>query len=228
MASTPINDIIESRISEGKGRGIFARKPIPANTLLLHDSIIAFPVKKGMDLLTAMVRFSLSLIIKQDKGTLDSMAQSVLDGLYPMNATSPPVLKFKKAIYERATLKSLEKSLTAQAFLNFTNCDRERFSLMFAKLRLNAFSGGENDDFFALAQRGSLINHSCVPNALYTVKSDGATGALFVVSNRDIKEGEEVFINYTDFSDHETIRDTLRKGYFFECACEKCRAVKNQ
>ena len=48
----------------------------------------------------------------------------------------------------------------------------------------------------------SRVNHSCDPNAYHYHEKD--TGTNLLLSSKPIKQGEEIFINYFDFSDIST------------------------
>jgi hypothetical protein len=65
----------------------------------------------------------------------------------------------------------------------------------------------------------SLANHSCTPNA--TIMFDGRHMTLRALN--PIKNGEQIFISYIDFTqDRDERRQELMDRYFFMCNCEKC------
>ncbi|KAJ3321318.1 hypothetical protein HDV06_004422 [Boothiomyces sp. JEL0866] len=65
----------------------------------------------------------------------------------------------------------------------------------------------------------SLANHSCDANAF--VVFNGPTAKL--ISSREIKEGEQIFISYISSFTHKAERQKLlKKNYLFECKCRWC------
>jgi len=77
---------------------------------------------------------------------------------------------------------------------------------MFASLDLPGSQG-----LVSIFREASLFNHSCVPNAWFAI---AANGRIHVVSERDIKPGEEVCIDYWPTGGGP-------QG-MFECQCKKC------
>ena len=66
----------------------------------------------------------------------------------------------------------------------------------------------------------NLLNHSCRPNCVAVFRGR----RQFVVSNRPIKEGEELTISYVDqgIEDVPSRKLMLSQEYFFECLCSRC------
>eukprot|EP00966_Prymnesium_polylepis_P038398 890930-Prymnesium_polylepis.1 len=76
----------------------------------------------------------------------------------------------------------------------------------------------------------SRVNHSCAPNMeLRTEPDAGHRGTLTAL--RDLKGGEELFIDYTpslrDRSTEER-RAALRRKHRFHCVCERCGAISDK
>eukprot|EP00833_Pecoramyces_ruminatium_P018438 jgi/Orpsp1_1/1192470/evm.model.d7180000093595.1 len=66
---------------------------------------------------------------------------------------------------------------------------------------------------------GSLFNHSCMPNA--TLYYHGNRQILRAM--RDIQQGEEICITYTDvMNSRKDRKKLLLEKYKFECHCERC------
>ncbi|KAJ3275649.1 hypothetical protein HDV01_007652 [Terramyces sp. JEL0728] len=65
---------------------------------------------------------------------------------------------------------------------------------------------------------GSLLNHSCVPNAIMIFNNR----EMNVLALRDIKENEQIFISYIDPIHDYANRCVLLSKYYFTCTCEKC------
>ncbi|XP_044756120.1 SET and MYND domain-containing protein 5 [Coccinella septempunctata] len=81
-----------------------------------------------------------------------------------------------------------------------------------------------NNEGVALYMLQSAANHSCSPNA--EVSFSNNNNKLALVSLKEIKEGEEIFISYLDECDlHRSRRSrqkVLMENYLFICNCEKC------
>ncbi|KAI4285113.1 MAG: hypothetical protein L6R38_000910 [Xanthoria sp. 2 TBL-2021] len=80
--------------------------------------------------------------------------------------------------------------------------------------------------------RASRFNHSCIPNAWYnwnphyTNPGRAPPGSLTVYAIRDIKEDEEIVVNY--HSDHVYMKASerqrlLQRDYNFTCNCPACQ-----
>ncbi|KAI0042504.1 SET domain-containing protein [Auriscalpium vulgare] len=68
----------------------------------------------------------------------------------------------------------------------------------------------------------SLVNHSCVPNAVYHWAPHALAGEIR--AQRPIAPGEEVTLMYTDvFAPYDDRRAVLRRHYAFACTCPACR-----
>lgn len=73
----------------------------------------------------------------------------------------------------------------------------------------------------ALFGEVSLINHSCLPNAIWYVSG----GNIHILACKDIAQGEEVTIDYGygDLVSVEVRRQNLNKRYHFWCHCPRCQ-----
>ncbi|CAG8777519.1 45164_t:CDS:2 [Gigaspora margarita] len=72
---------------------------------------------------------------------------------------------------------------------------------------------------------GSLINHSCRPNAImmYSIGQQTSSGPQILRSIENIKAGEEITISYIDVAMSRTSRQKLlNEKYFFKCQCSRC------
>lgn len=114
----------------------------------------------------------------------------------------------------------------------------EMFSRISGALHLNAFDAGAHS---ALYHTGSFFNHSCQPNVRWTVVStdhdsnssrsqaDICYPIMSFVLTRDVQQGEELFISYTDTEQPgEVRRKHLQWGYGFECDCKRCQGLANE
>ena len=91
---------------------------------------------------------------------------------------------------------------------------------------LNSHNAGLKSGCFPLA---SYFNHSCIPNATCEISVDKP--CMLVRSLKAIEKNEEVCISYVfvpeeeqDSEDQKLERKKyLRRHFFFECNCPKCR-----
>ncbi|KAJ6445742.1 SET domain-containing protein [Purpureocillium lavendulum] len=93
---------------------------------------------------------------------------------------------------------------------------------LLCKIQTNAFHRYDAD----LGQVGifleptlAMANHSCVPNAM--VQFIGRAAVLR--AERNIEEGDEVEISYTDYTYPYTMRKEALAQYCFECRCPRCK-----
>lgn len=107
--------------------------------------------------------------------------------------------------------------------------DYDLFKSCDYKYRVNGFAiESLNKDHIArgLYIDASIFDHSCYENA--TPKYDGLH--MSVIAKRDIKEGEEITINYLGASSTTMSRQErqklLKKRYLFTCNCLRCQQEK--
>ena len=108
----------------------------------------------------------------------------------------------------------------------FRSCDLEfdfkQMFELFSKICINSFSilnEDLNEIGSGLYIRGSVLNHSCRPNA--AIIFNGIDLELRAI--KPIDSNEEVFINYIDpKSSRQERREKLRQQYYFDCHCFKC------
>ena len=83
-------------------------------------------------------------------------------------------------------------------------------------MTLHQSTSGGGALFFA----PSFFNHSCVPNATYFTIGD----MMFVKTNRDVEEGEELMIHYlyVEKLNEKERNETLQRVWEFTCQCELC------
>lgn len=83
-----------------------------------------------------------------------------------------------------------------------------------------------DDSFRCLFLYLSVLNHSCDPNSFYTGTVNNPR-QLELRAAKDIREGEEVTVNYIlvegRFSDRPTRQTRLRDGWGFYCSCSLCK-----
>ena len=96
------------------------------------------------------------------------------------------------------------------------------------KSRGDALRKYHSEDSCGLWLRESLINHSCVPNCMWSQIGDH----MFVRCSRAIAKGEELCISYTSctlsFAERdETFRHWVSPDVGFSCACEYCHLCRS-
>lgn len=84
---------------------------------------------------------------------------------------------------------------------------------------LESVGGCEGTAFYALQ---SCMNHSCSPNATALREGAGASASAQLVTNRQIKAGEEVTISYIDEEMKVSDRQAALRDYGFQCTCQRC------
>ncbi|GIL93445.1 hypothetical protein Vretifemale_20848, partial [Volvox reticuliferus] len=87
----------------------------------------------------------------------------------------------------------------------------------------NPAGGEEQVGHLGLFPSFSMLNHSCLPNAVNFVVG----GRMLVVAARSIRKDSEVLINYLGRASLRPVEERqaqLADGYYFSCDCPRCRA----
>ena len=114
--------------------------------------------------------------------------------------------------------KNVVDFLLSTCSLNFT---KEDVMWAIGLLKTNSIMFGDEKSR-ALFPIFSLINHSCVANAKHTIYIKNRR--ISVQAQTDIKQGEEIVINYTTFiMGTAPRRRKLLRNWYFECGCARCR-----
>ena len=79
---------------------------------------------------------------------------------------------------------------------------------------------GEDQMYSAIYDHLSRANHSCRPNAAHTFNIASFSGQLRAV--RDVKTGEEIFVDYCAIEEPTAKRQKKLEPYGFQCACPSC------
>jgi len=88
-------------------------------------------------------------------------------------------------------------------------------------LNTNCIMFGEEESR-ALFPHFSLMNHSCRANAKHTIYTNNKK--IAVQAQTDIKEGEEIVINYVTFIQGTHLRrEKLKQVWKFDCVCDRCK-----
>ena len=114
--------------------------------------------------------------------------------------------------------KNVVDFLLSTCNLNFT---KEDVMWAIGLLKTNSIMFGDEKSR-ALFPIFSLINHSCVANAKHTIYIKNRR--ISVQAQTDIKQGEEIVINYTTFiMGTAPRRRKLLRNWYFSCSCPRCR-----
>eukprot|EP01079_Euglenida_sp_SAG-EU17-18_P000085 gene85-357_t len=101
--------------------------------------------------------------------------------------------------------------------------DFEWYCWLWEVFNVNVMATGSDDDEVAsLLLWGSLLNHSCNPNATYTSQGD----TLTFYTRNPVRKGDALTISYIDTAGpcKKQRRRQLQQQYFFVCRCEMCNA----
>lgn len=180
------------KASPGKGRGIFATKHIAAGTTIFRDRVALSIPEDGPSIREEDVVKGYHRLSKADQAQFLSLH----DGKRHYNNK---IFRIWKGKYS-----SLDKANHVQWILTPDTA--------------NVFgTNGSTALYFEV----SLINHACVPNAIFSPQDDHAD----VVALKPISKGQEIFISYNSLFDNLIKRhraNALRLYYGFECTCSAC------
>jgi hypothetical protein len=117
-----------------------------------------------------------------------------------------------------AIVKALPKE-GQRAFLSLHNNNpgADPFSNI---VRSNGYPLGPNSEVGAIFPLVARLNHACRPNAQHAWNA--ARGLEVVHAVRDIKQGEELTLSYSEGGPSEQRRSSLKEYFGFDCACEAC------
>ncbi|KAI0454130.1 hypothetical protein F5B21DRAFT_257655 [Xylaria acuta] len=101
----------------------------------------------------------------------------------------------------------------------FSRRTPEFYTMLTAQFDCNSFAIG-NTDQAGLYLLASRFNHSCDPNVWY--ENELVMGRWVGRANRNIAQGEQIFISY--LANHAPLdqRQAKAKGWDFTCRCDKC------
>ena len=103
----------------------------------------------------------------------------------------------------------------------------EMYDRIVRTLHLNCITiqDGEQDIATGLFGLGSFFNHSCAPNCQIIQKMEDKSGYGIFQTISDVKEGEELCIQYAGQNDtYQDRQNYLMWMYGFQCQCSKCVA----
>ena len=91
---------------------------------------------------------------------------------------------------------------------------------LYTKALKNMIKVFDRSKLFGLYPRFSLVNHSCDPNAQVFFNSKGM---ILLIARKNIRQGEEITIDYIMKTVNKGKRQELLKPLQFECSCDRCK-----
>jgi hypothetical protein len=201
--------------SEGRGRGMYVTRNIPAGEVVMADK--AFAVVWG-----------------HDKEALTAMTYDVRDDRIRVQPVG-----LSKAIVQKLLGNSSQIEKVMDLFGDYEGDGKQTFRTKDGPIvdtfrihdivSRNGFGlgnqygeEGARNASTGLCTWAAYINHSCVPNT-----SKDFVGDLMVLrATRPLKAGEEVFFSYDENSDYDARQAALMTTWGFECNCPLCSAEK--
>ena len=116
-------------------------------------------------------------------------------------------------------LKRLSKE-EQRAFFALHNCHGSSLSPFLGTARTNGMPLGSAADEGGVFLVSARLNHACVPNCQHTFNVK--RGEMTIHAVRDVAEGEELTICYTETQPSAGRRALTKKHFGFECVCEVC------
>lgn len=139
-----------------------------------------------------------------------------------MILSEEPFIKVLENNFKDAEIDEYAKLLLETFTDSFFPNDDERTFV--GVMRTNMLPLGKRSKNFGIFENISRINHSCLPNVCHFWDKETQREQIFCL--RDIKKDEEILTSYCDlYADKETRRQTLKKGFNFECECVLCSMV---
>jgi tetratricopeptide (TPR) repeat protein len=213
---------IELRREGIAGRGMFAKKDLPAGTLLIASKAVLcvyvdeLPSQNGHD---------------DEKGINDRIREEFVERLIQMinNGTGRRIFNLAGGIQQFDSTFDLNRDDVYDDPIHYMPDQikdivaRNSFGgAQRSHLLARAAEDGPHDDpgGGALFYAPSFLNHSCIPNATYFTIGD----MMFIKANRDIEQNEELTIHYVyvDGLSEPERAETLQRVWNFTCYCDLC------
>ena len=178
------------------GMGTYARKAIPANTVIIQEFPQNIPDTNDDD-----YRFKLIKHLLNNSETRREFLQMV-----------PTKLD---------DTMDVGRNLSEGHAKYLPDLTDDELKLYYLKIRRNAFSFENHPSLLFYSTR---MNHSCEPNVKYYKDKKDNKDCMTFETKRAIKAGEEIFDSYinTTLSKFER-QEALKTRYGFDCACQKCQ-----
>lgn len=202
VVNSPIAEIRDAGSEIGGNRAVYARKFIPAGSLILLEwpSFVWQPEQ----LVDEDELFSLLVQMKADE-----VASRVFADLHPKHLTDVHIKEIDDA-----------RSIFGDKLLSLVASEQNEFIRIYLAFKHNGFRSGL---YHALC----MINHSCVANSIKFEPRKGSRGASEVWSTRDIQANEEITINYLSpaASCYANAQKYLSLEHSFICSCQRCLSI---
>jgi len=116
-------------------------------------------------------------------------------------------------------LKQVSKD-NQRAFLSLYNNFRGSLAPFLGIVKTNALPLGPGAIESGLFLHASRINHACLPNSQHTWNANIGEETIHAV--REIVQGEEITISYSDTGPSKSRREHLQHNFGFDCTCSLC------
>lgn len=179
----------------GRGRGVVASKNISRGETLI--------IEKGIIYQGSEQDFCHHFLVEVD-------SREDVKALY-MNLFSCEESPIPNEYKENTEARQFAKS--KKQWKNFTP---EEIDSFFDKVKCYTYKVNDQPGLFP---HMCLFNHSCDPNTVLWTLNDMA----LMLAQRDIKEGEEIFISYISPMNNKAVRRAYLLKYGFKCECPRCQ-----
>lgn len=201
--------------SEGRGRGMFVTRDIPAGEVVMCDK--AFSVVWGHD---KMALTAMTYDVRDDRIRVQpvGLSKATVQKLLGNSSQIQRVMDlFGDYEGDGKNIFRTDDGPIVDTFRIHDIVSRNGFGLG------NQYGEeGARNASTGLCIWAAYINHSCVPNT-----SKDFVGDLMVLrATRPLKAGEEVFFSYDENGDYDARQAALMTTWGFECNCPLCAAEK--
>ena len=185
-------------------RGLLATKDIKKGQMIFCETYMTFELAEDMK--DALEQYK-SFYDMDDKKQLEMIKRPYSRHVY--DNLLPHVVKRSSEIEKLGTTKGFKKidhivEAGKVMAIFATNC-----------------IASPKHDFYILGHNTSLIEHSCTPNALASMRTKSYEINVFALE--DIKRGEEIFISRVDQMGLFEERKKQLKYYDLRCGCFECQ-----
>ena len=204
----PLTEVRDKLVDVGGGRGVFALRPLPAGVLVVSE----VPTATWGDGDLSDPAFLASVV---ETCCCSKDAYAVTQALHPRLFAECDVVELTKA--RELLPDDVQAAIAARAGFGADVGEVVRVALV---LQHNGFGSG-------LYRSLTMLNHSCVPNAVKYSPSSGSLGASEIWTVRSVAAGEELTISYCEPLEvtRQAMHDFLETHHRFRCRCSSCVAA---
>lgn len=184
-----------------KGRGVFAKSSIKSNTVLLVETPLFRSNQSEL----------LQLIYRTKR--YDTRVLKLLE-LHPDTNTFAPYMIDQHLIKEFQSLEGDKKKKNQNTIK--LKWGHSLWTVLRAKSVLDANSFAVGESTTGIFYHASRFNHTCWANAVWV----NLKSVMLIYSTRDIKEGDEIVVQYADPMEGGAIAEL--EGRDFSCSCLIC------